>query len=95
MRAFWIRSERLTPYRLLGLAILVALALGQLAGLVMLARSQVQKAELRAIAERSVRWEAANCFEKDAHSTSVACSVRAAGRGVDDGLIAASYAPSR
>jgi hypothetical protein len=25
----------------------------------------------------------------------VACSVRAAGRGGDDGLIAASYAPSR
>ena len=61
----------------------------------MLARSQVQKAELRAIAERSVRWEAANCFEKEARSTSLACSVRAAAHSGEDGLIAASYAPSR
>ena len=85
-------TDRTSPYRLLGLALLAVLILAQLAGLVMLARSQVQKAEMRAIAERSARWEAAHCFGRGQRDAACSLSLPSVG---DDGFMTAGYAPSR
>lgn len=80
------------PYRLLGFALLAVLIVAQLAGLVMLARSQVQKAELRVIAERSARSEAVQC--RSGGPRNAACSIRPPAAGAD-GFMTAGYVPSR
>jgi len=85
-------ADRLSPYRLLGLALLAVLIVAQLVGLVMLARSQVHKAEMRAIAERSARWEAAHCFASGQRDAACSMSLPSVG---DDGFMTAGYAPSR
>ena len=92
MRAYLFPSGVLSPYRLLGLAVLCAVVLAQLAGLVMLARSQVEKAQMRAIYERSARWEAADCFERSTRSERAACVAPTKASG-EEGLVKARYAP--
>lgn len=85
------RSERPSPYRLLGLAMLLVLALAQVAGMVMLARSQVERAELRALAERAARLNAANCGVKDPPGAGTVCRTHSAAAG-QDGLPSLTYA---
>ncbi len=79
-----------SPYRLLCMAILAAVVVAQLVGLVVLARSQVHKAELRAMVERSARWEAAHCSETESRSESAGCSKGPA--TASDGLMTARHA---